>query len=140
ALYSPLTPELVEKIKSVFPNFNHLDPETGSPYRCLAHLHAERVSAYNQKVNPIFHANLADLGLTVMSSDIRNQIQVIVSELPNFFQRLAAVGIQTESLAFYPVADGDRHYGHSAVRILTPSKDQLPEVLKRIKIALELDT
>lgn len=106
---------------------------------CLAKLHTQRVAQYNVETNQQFYEKLKNLGLHIAPTDLRTPIQVIVSNLPNFYQRLAKEGVKTESLDDYRVTLGGRvGYGHSAVRILTPKPDQLEEVLRRIEIVVNL--
>lgn len=107
---------------------------------CLAKIHAQRVAKYNRQTNLILYQMLKNLGLQVLPTDLRTQIQVIHAEnLPDFYQRLRRVGIITESLADYQITLGGRMgYKNSAVRMLTPGPGQLDEVIKRIQIALAL--
>jgi histidinol-phosphate/aromatic aminotransferase/cobyric acid decarboxylase-like protein len=105
----------------------------------LARIHAERVARYNIETNQLFYDGLSRLGLTVAPTDLKTSIQVIISNLPDFYQRLSYVGIRSESLADYKLTlGGEEGYSDSAVRLLTPPPGMVDEVLKRIEIAINL--
>jgi histidinol-phosphate/aromatic aminotransferase/cobyric acid decarboxylase-like protein len=105
----------------------------------LARIHAERVARYNIETNQLFYDGLSRLGLTVALTDLKTSIQVIISNLPDFYQRLSYVGIRSESLADYKVTLGGKEgYSDSAVRLLTPPPGMVDEVLRRIEIAINL--
>jgi histidinol-phosphate/aromatic aminotransferase/cobyric acid decarboxylase-like protein len=104
---------------------------------CLGQIHAQRVAQYNTETNQRFYEELNNLGLNIAQTDLRTPIQVIISDLPDFYQRLAQEGVKTESLDDYKITlNGRLGYSHSAVRILTPRPGELEEVLRRIKLAL----
>lgn len=103
----------------------------------LAQIHAARVTERNCQVNRILATRLEQLGLQIGPTDIRTPIQVVVSDLPDLYQRLALEGILTESLHDYRVTLGNiEGYGHSAVRMLTPKISDIEEVIRRIGLAL----
>jgi histidinol-phosphate/aromatic aminotransferase/cobyric acid decarboxylase-like protein len=105
----------------------------------LARVHAERVASYNIETNQLFYDGLNRLGLTVAPTDLRTSIQVIISNLSDFYQRLSRVGVKGESLADYKVTlGGEEGYSDSAVRLLTPPPKMIDEVLRRIEIAINL--
>ena len=107
----------------------------------LAQVQAERAATYNIQTNEELTRGLSVLGLRIATTDTRIPIQVIISELPDFHERLAQQGISTESLADYGITLNlrrtKRGYGSSAVRMLTPRPGQLEEVLQRVKLALQ---
>lgn len=105
----------------------------------LAERHAQRVSTYNRQTNEQFYAALGGVGLLVAPTSLETQIQVVMSNYPDLYQRLRRVGIVTESLADYAITLGaraDLGYKDSAVRMLTPEPSQMDEVINRISIAL----
>lgn len=105
----------------------------------LAQIHAQRVSNYNRQTNTQFYSKLKELGLIVAVTNPETQIQVIMSNYPDLYQRLRKVGIVTESLADYAItlgASANLGYKDSAVRMLTPAPGQMEDVLNRISIAL----
>lgn len=105
---------------------------------CLAKTHADRVAAYNSLTNSKLIGGLESLDLEVKPTDLRTPIQVVVSQLPDFNQRLIREGIVTESLHDYRVTLGNglKGYDHSAVRMLTPRSGEIEEVLRRVELAL----
>lgn len=105
----------------------------------LAQKQAARAAEYNARANAELYAGLAKLGLIVGDTDPRVPIQVIISNLPDLYDRLAKQGLIVESLKDYSVTlrRDVRGYHDSAVRMLTPKPGQVKEVLKRIKAALQ---
>lgn len=116
--------------------YQELFRENGSGIS-LARVHAARVAAYNRETNEQLYRALQDLGLCIGPTSLATPIQVIMSELPDLYQRLRREGLLTESLADYSVTiDGREGLGHSAVRMLTPSPGQLDEVIRRCQLAV----
>jgi len=116
---------------------NYLYRPHGNNGACIGDEQAQRVADYCYRTNSSMIPALERLGLTILQTDLRTPIQVIVASVMDLYQRLARVGIKTESLQDYQVTLGERlGYGNSAVRLVTPGLDQLDEVIRRIKIAL----
>jgi histidinol-phosphate/aromatic aminotransferase/cobyric acid decarboxylase-like protein len=111
------------------------EPHNG---KTLARMHADRVANYNEGTNRIIYPELEKLGLSVLPTDYRTPIQVVVSNKTDFYQRLRRVGVLTESLNDYRgTLNGNVGYDHSAVRLLTPGPNYIEPLLDRIKIATD---
>ena len=109
----------------------------------LASLHAKRVREYNAVANSKLYAGLEQLGLTVGLTDPHTHLQVVISDLPDFWQRLLSCGIITESLYDYRqtiagCTDKTNYLGNRAVRMLTPGPGKIEATLARIRLALSL--
>jgi histidinol-phosphate/aromatic aminotransferase/cobyric acid decarboxylase-like protein len=100
----------------------------------LAHTHAERVARYNREANLRLYEALRELGFSLGTTTYETPIQIVVSEIPDFYQRLRRIGIVTESLADYAATLGDvEGLGDRAVRMLTPRPCQLEITIERLK-------
>jgi len=105
--------------------------------RTLASQHADKVAKHNLKINKRLYEELELIGLCVGLTDLRTPIQTILSSIPDFYQKLAACGLVTESLHDYQgTLNGQLGFGHSAVRMLTPRPGELQETLRRIRLAV----
>ena len=111
-------------------------PRNGGSY--LAQIHAKNVADYCEATNSQLVSELGNLGLIVAPSNPCVPIQVVIAQdIPNFYDRLAKEGLQTESLSDYQVTIGDNQgFGDSAVRMLTPKPGELEEVIRRVKMAV----
>lgn len=106
----------------------------------IAQVHAKRVKSYNTETNKQLYEALSSLGLVVAPTNLETQIQVVISNYPDFYQRLRKQGLITESLKDYGTTLGNdsvRGYGDSAVRLLTPKPGELDEVIRRITLAIQ---
>lgn len=109
----------------------------------LAWVHASQVRAYNAAANRELYAGLEQLGLTVGRTDPHTHLQVVISTLPDFWQRLMRCGIITESLYDYRqttagCVDKTICLDNGAVRLLTPGPGKIEAALARIRLALSL--
>lgn len=108
--------------------------------KTLAQIHADRVSSYNIETNRRLYEVLQSLDLIVAPTNLETQIQVLISNYPDFYQRLRKQGLITESLKDYGTTlgkDSVRGYGDSAVRLLTPKPGELDEIIRRIALAIQ---
>lgn len=103
----------------------------------LARHHADKVAQYNTQTNGKLYTELETIGLRVCSTDVRTPIQMVISSLSDFHQRLDRCGLVTESLHDYRgTLNGQIGYDHSAVRMLTPRPGEIDPTIERIKLAL----